>query len=907
MNAQRGSGGWGRRLGIVAAALVVLAGAGTLVLRAMLTPERLRASTIRAVQDATGLATELGDARLSLSPFGVTLTDLRVLGEGGAPLATMESGLARLSLLPLLRREVVVPRVSLVRPALFLSRDETGLVIPGRAAREAAAGERGGGAPPAALPLAASLRVAVQSFEILDGTVRVAGPDGDVALEGIELSGNLDVETGARSVRSEGQLSLERLSLTALDAYRETLERLKPVLRYRIEAKPLEGRVLLPELRLTAPPLDLAVQGEIDGLPRQPRASLTLAPAVYELRDLLALIPPAMLPEGRAPDGSGPVRLAAKLEGLLSDPARPPRVEWSMDFEGASFGWEGIPAGISDLRGSVVGTATEVILSDLGGKLGGDGTFRVSGRADSLATEGGPALDLAVMADIPLALAGQSGTLPPGVALGGRAKVDARARGRAAVPGAFALDGRIDVVSARAETPDLPVPAEDWNLSGVFAGSDLRIERARGRLGSATFEGRGVVRDVLGEPSIELDGRCARLDLVELAPPRPVAAPSSPAGSPGATPPAPPAEVALPLVPVMPPIPLTLHLVVDSLITEGARMAGVTLDAKGSGGAGDVTARIASADYGGVLLRGFDTNLALQGQTARGDFRAPEVDAYGSRLTGVTGTIDLAEDRILHLGDIAGTAWGGAVLGRADVDLTDPEQPGFDIEAKASGIEANDVISSVTPASGIVFGKMDLASSFSGRGATPEQIARALTGSGNFTATDGQLAATPTTQAIWQALHLGEESVVPFRDLAAAFQVREGRIFTDGVELHGGNAAWKASGSLGFDGQLDYRVQVELDDRLSDIYRKRLGGELARLLANDSGRLALDFALSGPAAKPQVTVDTSKLAERAKQNLGNALRGRLDQSLKQGVKQLFGGGTTAPGAADSSGDASGGQ
>jgi autotransporter translocation and assembly factor TamB len=197
---------------------------------------------------------------------------------------------------------------------------------------------------------------------------------------------------------------------------------------------------------------------------------------------------------------------------------------------------------------------------------------------------------------------------------------------------------------------------------------------------------------------------------------------------------------------------------------------------------------------------------------------------------------------------------------------------------------------------------MDLASRFSGRGATPQEIARALTGSGSFTATQGKFAATPTTKALWQALNLGEESIVPFRDLAAAFQVKEGRIVTDGIDVRGANATWKASGSLGFDGQLDYRLQVELDDQLSSLYRKRLGGELAKLLENDSGRLTLDLTLAGPAAKPKVTVDTSKLADRARQNLGDALRGRLDQ----GVKRLLGGGGTTTPPPDSTGNTPGG-
>ena len=112
-----------------------------------------------------------------------------------------------------------------------------------------------------------------------------------------------------------------------------------------------------------------------------------------------------------------------------------------------------------------------------------------------------------------------------------------------------------------------------------------------------------------------------------------------------------------PLVPPFPPFPLKVELQVDSLFTEGAAMAGVTLRAEGRDGAGTVDARIHGADYGGVLLQDFETKLQLQGQTAVGTFSAPKVQAFHVPLTRVRGNVDLGADRLLRLTDMKAGAW----------------------------------------------------------------------------------------------------------------------------------------------------------------------------------------------------------------------------------------------------------
>jgi uncharacterized protein involved in outer membrane biogenesis len=888
-----------RRILIVGAVVVVVAGAAAaVVLREFLDPERLRAHVVRATSDATGLEVSLAEARLTFVPLAVSLRELRV-GDAADPFLEMESGLARLEIGALLRRSLTVDEIVLERPRVRLRADSTGVRLPGRLGEPApAAGTAERGGPPAAALPAAGFRGAVRSFVIEDGSLHLSDAAGgpDTAVEGIDLRGSLEAETGGRAVRSAGTLSLQGLSLAALDAYRETLDRLHPVVDFRLEARPPEGVVEVQELRLRAEPLDLSVHGRIAGLPEAPALELVLEPTSLDLAELLPLLPPGTFPPDAAPTASGPVRIAATVSGPLG-PA-PPAVTWSAALDGATFGTAQDPQLLRDLRGEVTGDARSATIAGLRATLGDGGSLAAEGTLDALDSPDSLAYDLTLRGESDLALADRLRLLPEGVRVSGRAALDVRAQARGAAPPQ--LEGTVTLREAGASAPDLPVPAEGWNGSARFTGQDLQLESLDGRLGRSDFHVTGRVENLL-EPRVTLTGRSSRLDLVELAPP-PSAGPGGGTGpdagpggaSPGSGPAGGVAASLPPLVPPFPPFPLTAELKVDSLFTQGASMAGVTLRASGRDGSGTVDATVQGADYGGVLLRDFRTNLRLEGQTATGTFQAPAVQAFHVPMTEVRGDVSLGADRVLRLTDMTAAAWSGAVQGTAEIDLRDPVSPAFDIRTDAKGLQANDFVSSLTPADGLVFGAVDVTSSFQGRGATPEEITRALTGSGTFSAHDGHFAKTPTIDAIWKTLNLGEQQTVPFRDLLAAFAVRDGSLVTDGLTLQGGNAAWKAAGSVSFTGELSYDVQVELNDQLSDLYRKRLGSDLAGLFAGSQGRLVLDLKVRGNASRPTVQLDKERLAaraaERAKQQVGESLKG----GLQQGLQKLLGGSAKPP-------------
>jgi uncharacterized protein involved in outer membrane biogenesis len=898
---------------------VILVGAGALVLRSALTPERIRAEIVSGAAEATGLAVELGRADLSLLPLGVTLEDLRLTGEDPAdpPVLTLDAGLARLNLRALLSRTVVVERISLTRPALFLRSDSTGVVLPGKLgtpahaeaapARPAEAPEAGREEPVApsaetSIPaVAAGWRGAIERLEIVGGSFRLATPDGseDVVLTGIDGAGDLRVEAGGRRVRSEGEVTLATLDLAAMQAYRETLDDLHPVLRYRVDYLADEERLAVEELRLIAGPLNLVLTGQLTGIPDAPHVDLRLAPETLQLDELLPLVPPETFPEGRRPTARGPVGVELAWTGPLTDPDSPPDLVIGLEFQGASLGLEGFPLGIEDLRGEVQTGPDRLRFDRLAARLG-NGRLELTGTIDGLRTPATARLDAAVAGEIDLSLLEEAGFTPQGTSVGGSLTLDVKVTGDASHPEGTRLGGHLEITDATLSTADLPVPVRDVDASLSLDGRDAILDRLSGSLGRSSFRVTGRIADLLGDPHVRLRGQMPRLDLAELS--APVSANGGVEGIPGGgasdSVGAPPA----PLLPPLPPVLADLELTVDSLITVGATMVNVDLIVAVRDRKARADARMATATFEGVRMEAVEAGVDVEGQTARGGFHSPRIEAHRVPLTDVKGRIDLRDDRTLEITDITAAVWTGRADGRAAVDLTDLDSPGFTIEANATELPANDFLSTLTPAKNLLSGTLDLSARFDGKGGDPELVVESLTGDGRVDARGGKLQRTPAVGAVWNALNLDEQEAIDFRDLSTAFTIRDGRLITDDLRLSGGNADWNVSGFTDFEGNVDYAVQVELNEALSDHYRKRVGRDLAALLANTTGRLVIDLKVEGPSKKPRVKVDTAKLMDRARRNAMDALGRSVKDGIRDGISNLFGKpeSTSAPDSADTS-------
>ncbi|MGH2570374.1 MAG: AsmA-like C-terminal region-containing protein, partial [bacterium] len=510
-------------------------------------------------------------------------------------------------------------------------------------------------------------------------------------------------------------------------------------------------------------------------------------------------------------------------------------------------------------------------------------SFALGGEVTNLAKPAETAYDLVVKADLDLAIVQEAGFAPEGVSASGRAGVDARAKGAVAAPERAELSGTVELAHGGVTTPTLPVPVRDLAGTIRLAGGNATLEKLSGSIGRSSFVASGVVENAASPaPRIRVEGRSSLLDLAELSAPP---APGAPAGAPAS------AGEGAPLIPPLPPVDASIHLLVDSLLTVGGALSDVELTMKLAGGKARVETAVAHALFGTIAMTSLRADLDVEGQTARGTFGSPRVEAQRVALTRVRGEIDLGEDKVLHVRNVAAGLFTGTVEGDATVDLSVPGDPAFSIRTTANGVEANDLVSALTPAKDLLHGTLNLRSSFAGRGMDPKAIAAGLTGSGDFEATAGRIDKTPAVAQVWNALQFGGRSSIPYKDLAAKFAVRDGRLVTDNVVVDSGDAIWKVSGAAAFDGTLDYDVEVELGEQLSEHYRKQLGGQLGSLLANTEGKLVLNLEIQGPAAKPRVTVDEQKLLERAKQNAASALQRKLKKegdNLLGGLKDLIG-------------------
>jgi hypothetical protein len=247
------------------------------------------------------------------------------------------------------------------------------------------------------------------------------------------------------------------------------------------------------------------------------------------------------------------------------------------------------------------------------------------------------------------------------------------------------------------------------------------------------------------------------------------------------------------------------------------------------------------------------------------------------------------DNRTIHLGDVTGAMYSGTARANIELDLRDPAAPAFRVQSNVQNVNANDLLSSISPAKDLLVGTLDATSSISGKGSVPDAIARSLTGEGSMSATGGKLQPSPAIMAIWSALGMQEKKSIDFKEFFAPFRLEQGKFVTRDLKLSGGDADWAANGMVGFDGALDYSVQVTLNEQLSNMYRQRLGKDLAKVLAGSSGRLTLDLRVSGNARSPKVQVDTEKLAQRATENVTGMIQEEVEKKVLGQIGNILGG------------------
>ncbi|GEM_PF-1756418 len=252
-------------------------------------------------------------------------------------------------------------------------------------------------------------------------------------------------------------------------------------------------------------------------------------------------------------------------------------------------------------------------------------------------------------------------------------------------------------------------------------------------------------------------------------------------------------------------------------------------------------------------------------------------------ITGIDAKGEIKNGR-LKVDPISMLYAGGRGRGIVNVDLRDPDRVGTKALLDLEDVDIGRAVASFAGRWSLIEGTFDTKAvcEFSnGPGLNPLGT---MTASGSLVSAGGKADFTSLMDPVSKstgidASRLGRFS---FGKLAGNFSVREGRFITDGLGIESRAGKWSIDGSCGFDGTIDYRINLvvppAVQGEMKDLDRYR---DLVNLLRDDSGNLILDFTVAGTRSSPAVSLDMS----RAKKKAGDKLIEGIQKNLKEWLKK----------------------
>ncbi len=684
--------------------------------------------------------------------------------------------------------------------------------------------------------------LAVPAARIQDGSLRFTDEKTKASYAIADLDGTIEARVERDTVRIRTDLELGGVRADLRSGGGAAYGPLALAIRGQVAHAPATGHTLMHDLVLALEAIELQVNGSITtARPPAPGAAapppeldLRLASGRFEPARVLSLVP------GAAPKNlklAGNARLTAAVRGAANAPA----IDGALTLEGVSV----TPPGhdrplLTALAGEARFTRSTLTASPLRGQLAGN-PFTLSATVEDFARPrirgsldlAAPVADLAALATLPPDLKLERGKV--------RLDVDFETQAPKFVP-ALQLTGTARGEGIAGRLPGIPVPLSDLTFDARLAGRGATITPFRLNLGRSDLAGKLELAR-FDAPSLTFDVTSRLLDLDELAA-KPVAAAPAPGAGAASAP------------------------------KSGAGREPAKGDAAAPG------ARASASRPAGL--------------PARGSARAGEIRWRG--LTARDASLEVTLDRRgIQVENLRAGLMGGTVTGDLTVDLTDPDSLRYTSDLKVAKVQANDLISAFTPAKNLIYGELNSELDLAGVRAGQAPPLALLTAIGNATVAEGYLAVRGPLVPIMKQLGLLTTATdrLDFQKLSTVLRIDSGRVRLSDANLKSGRYGdFLLSGSVGLDGSIDYDVHALLPKRYMppELLAQK---ELLNLIADPSGRLPLDFAITGSVSNPKVKLDLRKLEAQVANRAKSQIQAQADSVLKKVTGQAEGGAGTA--------------
>ncbi|MCU1306893.1 MAG: hypothetical protein JWN45_1588 [Acidobacteriaceae bacterium] len=229
---------------------------------------------------------------------------------------------------------------------------------------------------------------------------------------------------------------------------------------------------------------------------------------------------------------------------------------------------------------------------------------------------------------------------------------------------------------------------------------------------------------------------------------------------------------------------------------------------------------------------------------------------------------------VIRLEPFTGQVFGGTQSGTIVADMR-PAQPTYSIMSKLDHVDANKMLSSVSPAKQVLYGILsaNANTSFSTGGST-ETIAKTLNGTVNLNLLNGKIAHIDLLNelaSIGKFAQSGKQSE-PFTNLVKLtgdFKIVNGLAQTDNLQavIDGGTLAANGAVNLAEQTLNMHMTAVLSKDYSQTVGGTQIGGYLNTALANSKGELVMPVLVTGTFAQPRIAPDVQRLAQMKLQNL----------------------------------------
>ncbi|MEO0225820.1 MAG: AsmA family protein [candidate division WOR-3 bacterium] len=237
----------------------------------------------------------------------------------------------------------------------------------------------------------------------------------------------------------------------------------------------------------------------------------------------------------------------------------------------------------------------------------------------------------------------------------------------------------------------------------------------------------------------------------------------------------------------------------------------------------------------------------------------------------------LYNDGILLIRSTSFDAYNGQVAGEADFDFNSTPVK-HQINVSVNNVEANLILKQFANFEGLT-GKMNGRGVFSGSGFSPRDMKTTFTANGHAVLRQGAFVNCNFTTKLLSWLALGESKTLNFEDLGTEFKIQNGRVRFDDLICATRIGDFLIFGSLGFDGDVDYKINLKLSKEASTKFKSVHGDWL--FYTDETGRIIVDILATGTLAAPQFKLDNEKIKKRLEKKIEDETKKEIEKIKKK--------------------------